>query len=57
MGAGRSELARMIFGADKIEKGEIIFEGKKVKINSTKDAVETWYRLFIGRQKARRGIS
>jgi ribose transport system ATP-binding protein len=30
MGAGRSELARAIFGLDKIDGGEILIEGKKV---------------------------
>ena len=39
MGAGRTEVARAIFGADKIDSGEIIINGKEVKINNTQDAV------------------
>ncbi|MDD3840823.1 MAG: sugar ABC transporter ATP-binding protein [Clostridia bacterium] len=37
-GAGRTELARSIFGLDPIQSGEIIFKSKKVKINSPQDA-------------------
>lgn len=39
MGAGRTEVARAIFGADPIDSGEIEVHGKKVTINSPKDAV------------------
>jgi ribose transport system ATP-binding protein len=39
MGAGRTEVARAIFGADPLEAGEIFVHGKKVGIRSPKDAV------------------
>ena len=39
MGAGRTEVARAIFGADAIDSGTIHIHGKKVKIDSPKDAV------------------
>ena len=39
MGAGRTELARLIFGADKKDSGKIYKDGKEVVINSPKDAV------------------
>lgn len=39
MGAGRTELARLIFGADWKKTGKIIKEGKELKINSPYDAV------------------
>lgn len=39
IGAGRTEVARLIFGADKITSGDIYLQGKKVKINSPFDAV------------------
>jgi ribose transport system ATP-binding protein len=39
MGAGRTEVARAIFGADPIDSGEIQVHGRTVKINSPKDAV------------------
>ncbi len=39
MGAGRTETARAIFGADKKDGGKIIVNGKEVNINSPADAV------------------
>lgn len=39
MGAGRTELARAIFGADPIDSGEIHVNGKRAKINKPADAV------------------
>lgn len=39
MGAGRTEVARLIFGADKKDSGEIYIKGKQTNINSPKDAV------------------
>jgi ribose transport system ATP-binding protein len=44
MGAGRTEVARAIFGADPLEGGEIVVKGKPVAIRSPQDAV----RLGIG---------
>lgn len=38
VGAGRTELAEVIFGAEKMEEGEISINGKKIAIHSTKDA-------------------
>ena len=40
MGAGRTETARLLFGADPREGGEIFVNGKQVKINSPSDAVK-----------------
>ena len=39
MGAGRTETARALFGADEKEGGDIYINGKKVEINSPQDAV------------------
>ncbi|MGO8693941.1 MAG: sugar ABC transporter ATP-binding protein [Rectinemataceae bacterium] len=39
MGAGRSELARAIFGADRIDSGEVRVNGRPVRINSPADAI------------------
>ena len=39
MGAGRTELARAVFGADPIDAGEIHMDGRKVSIRSPGDAV------------------
>ncbi len=40
VGAGRSELVRLIFGADQLESGEIEIDGAKVHFRSTRDAIE-----------------
>ena len=39
MGAGRTELARAVFGADRIDAGEVFVNGQKVVIGSPEDAV------------------
>ena len=39
MGAGRSELARAIFGADPITSGDILMDGRKLDIHSPVDAI------------------
>ncbi len=38
-GAGRTEIAKTIFGACKLDKGEFIYRGKKLNIHSPVDAV------------------
>ena len=40
MGAGRTETARLLFGADKRDGGEILVKGKRVNITSPVDAVK-----------------
>jgi ribose transport system ATP-binding protein len=39
VGAGRTELARLIFGADKRKSGEVYLDGKKLQINQPRDAI------------------
>lgn len=39
VGAGRTEIARAVFGADKIISGEILLHGKPVKITSPEAAI------------------
>lgn len=39
LGAGRTELARLLFGADTCKEGTIEIEGKPVKINTPRDAI------------------
>ena len=40
MGAGRTEVARAIFGADRFDSGEIYVNGKKVDIRTPEDAIK-----------------
>jgi ribose transport system ATP-binding protein len=39
VGSGRTEVARLIFGADRLEGGEIRVRGKPVALHSSRDAV------------------
>ena len=41
VGAGKTELARAIFGADKIVTGKMYLQGKEVKISSPRRAVKS----------------
>ncbi|GGG01609.1 sugar ABC transporter ATP-binding protein [Paenibacillus abyssi] len=40
VGAGRTELVRCIFGADKYDSGEVLIEGKTIRRNSPSTAVK-----------------
>jgi ribose transport system ATP-binding protein len=46
VGAGRTELARLIFGADKKSKGKIFLEGKEVEIKEPADAIKNGIALL-----------
>ena len=39
MGAGRTEMARALFGADHVDSGEILLEGELIQIKSPFDAI------------------
>jgi ribose transport system ATP-binding protein len=39
MGAGRTEVARAVFGADRAQSGEVVVMGRKVSIRTPRDAV------------------
>lgn len=55
MGAGRTESARAIFGADKKDSGEIFVYGKKVDIRSPKDAVKAGIG-YLSEDRKRYGV-
>lgn len=40
LGSGRTEAARLIFGVDRPQKGQVSVQGKKVSIDSPKNAIE-----------------
>jgi ribose transport system ATP-binding protein len=40
MGAGRSELGRAIFGADPINSGDVLMNGRRLSLSSPSDAIE-----------------
>ncbi|RIV26193.1 sugar ABC transporter ATP-binding protein [Alicyclobacillaceae bacterium I2511] len=45
IGSGRSELVRMIFGADKYTNGEILLNGESLRIRNTADAIRAGIAL------------
>ncbi|MCS7252257.1 MAG: sugar ABC transporter ATP-binding protein [Thermoflexus sp.] len=55
VGAGRTETVRMIFGADPKDAGEILIEGKPVKIKSPRDAMEAGIG-FVPEDRSNHGL-
>lgn len=55
MGAGRTEVARALFGADKKDGGEIIINGKSVSIESPEQAVSAGI-CYISEDRKRFGL-
>jgi ribose transport system ATP-binding protein len=55
VGAGRTETARLIFGADPRSNGEILLEGKLVTIRSPRDAIAAGIGL-IPEDRKRQGV-
>jgi ribose transport system ATP-binding protein len=52
VGAGRSELAESIFGVAPVLSGEIMLDGKRVKIRSSRDAIRAG--IFLATEDRRR---
>ena len=51
VGAGRTELMRLIFGADKMSEGQIFVNGKEIKIKSPIDAIKNGICLLTEDRK------
>jgi len=52
VGAGRTEIARLVFGADRRDAGEIFVDGERVAIASPRDAIERGICLLTEDRKA-----
>lgn len=55
LGSGRTEVGRLIFGADKTTEGEWIYNGKPVKINSPRKAMNLGFG-FCSEDRKTEGI-
>jgi ribose transport system ATP-binding protein len=56
MGAGRTEVARAIFGADSLESGEIYIRGEKARIGTPQQAV--WHGIgYLSEDRKRYGLA
>ncbi len=52
MGAGRTELARLIFGADRKDQGEIILDGDELRVDSPQSAIKKGICLLTEDRKS-----
>jgi rhamnose transport system ATP-binding protein len=52
IGAGRSETARVVFGADRHDSGEVILNGKPVNFTSPRDAIAAGVAMVAEDRKA-----
>jgi ABC-type sugar transport system ATPase subunit len=55
VGAGRTEVARLLFGADRADSGEILLDGKRLRLRSPQDAVDAGICLLTEDRK-RQGL-
>lgn len=55
LGSGRTETARAIFGADKVEAGEVYLEGKRLDLRSPNDAINAGL-AFLSEDRKGEGI-
>ncbi len=56
MGAGRTEVARLLFGADKKTAGQVYLHGKSLDIRSPKDAVKAGI-AYLSEDRKRYGLA
>ena len=56
VGAGRTEVARALFGADRLDSGEILIHGQRVNIKSPQDAVRHGI-AYLSEDRKRYGLA
>jgi ABC-type sugar transport system ATPase subunit len=52
VGAGRTETARLLFGADRPESGEVVLDGRPVRLRNPRDAIRAGICLLTEDRKA-----
>ncbi len=55
LGSGRTDVARAVFGADRIENGRVLLNGKPIAINSPNDAIRAGL-AFLSEDRKAEGI-
>ena len=55
VGAGKTELCRLLFGATKLKHGELKYKGKKIKFRTPYDAVKNGFAM-IPEERRKEGI-
>lgn len=56
VGAGRSELAKAIIGAERITGGEIRVDGRSAKIRDVRDALRNWRIGYVSEDRKQEGL-
>jgi ribose transport system ATP-binding protein len=56
MGAGRSELARAIFGADPIDAGEVWMQGRRLSVRSPSDSIRAGI-AYLSENRKQEGLA
>jgi ABC-type sugar transport system ATPase subunit len=56
VGAGRSELAKAIMGAERITSGEIRIDGKPARIKNVQDALKNWHIGYVSENRKEEGL-
>jgi ribose transport system ATP-binding protein len=56
VGAGRSELAKAIVGADRIIEGDVLVNGKRVEIHSVRQALEQYKIGYVTENRKEEGL-
>ncbi|UUZ92862.1 sugar ABC transporter ATP-binding protein [Paenibacillus sp. P25] len=55
VGAGKTELSRLLFGADPLDSGEVLLQGRKLALSSPTDAVRAGLAL-VPEERRKQGI-
>jgi ribose transport system ATP-binding protein len=56
VGAGRTELARILIGHDKLDSGEMFVDGKKAVIRSVREALDTYRMGYVSEDRRKDGL-
>lgn len=56
VGSGRTELARLIAGIDKMDSGEILVHGQKAHITSVQDSIEKYKIGYVSENRKEEGL-
>lgn len=56
VGAGRSELAKVVMGAERIIDGEILVNGEPARIRNVQDALQKWGIGYVSEDRKEEGL-
>jgi len=56
IGAGRTELAKLIIGREKMDEGEVFVNGKKANIHSVQDSLEKYKIGYVSENRKEEGL-